>query len=77
MEDWYNIDGEDFRVNSGGPVLLIHGNAPNAVTRIFGNHTWNIWEFSNLKLPDGYWNVEANRDVYFQYHLNPVLNNRT
>jgi hypothetical protein len=68
-EDWYAINGSDFIANSGRSILLIHENAPNAVMRIFGDHDWNSWEFSNLKLPDGYWRVEANRDAYFEYHL--------
>lgn len=67
MEDWYNVDNEDFKANSGRSLLLLYNNAQNAVMRIFGNHSWDIWEFSKLKLPDGYWNVEKNRDAYFEY----------
>eukprot|EP00026_Physarum_polycephalum_P004583 Phypoly_transcript_04605.p1 GENE.Phypoly_transcript_04605~~Phypoly_transcript_04605.p1 ORF type:complete len:666 (+),score=84.92 Phypoly_transcript_04605:285-2000(+) len=67
MEDWYNIDGDDLVANSGRPILLLHENAPNVVMRVFGDHAWDIWEFTKLKLPDGFWDIEANRDAYFKY----------
>eukprot|EP01114_Cavostelium_apophysatum_P006045 TRINITY_DN1724_c0_g1_i1.p1 TRINITY_DN1724_c0_g1~~TRINITY_DN1724_c0_g1_i1.p1 ORF type:complete len:404 (+),score=49.64 TRINITY_DN1724_c0_g1_i1:149-1360(+) len=46
--DWYSVSSEQLRNNGGQPLIALYGDIQAAITSIYAEHPWKIYEFNRV-----------------------------